>query len=67
MGIDAPECGFRRYDVGDECVFFPHRESCFAQLLQLALAADCCVLHYDGCISCTLQLAEKLNVKMVVC
>ena len=47
--------------------FFPHLESCFAQLLQFALAADCCVLHYDGCISCTLQLAEKLNIKMVVC
>ena len=67
MGIDAPECGFRRYDVGDERVFFPHHESYFAQLLQLALAADCCVSHYDGCTSCTLQLAEKLNIKMVVC
>ena len=65
MGIDAPVCGFRRYN--DERVFFPHHEGCFAQLLQLALAAECCVLDYDGCISCASQIAEKLNIKMVVC
>lgn len=44
-----------------------NHEGCFAQLLQLALAAECCALDYDGCISCASQIAEKLNIKMVVC
>jgi hypothetical protein len=55
------------FERGQEQLLVPHHGDSFAQIAQLGLADECCVLHYDGCIRCALQLAKDMDIKMVVC
>lgn len=62
-----PDSDIRSYYPGDQSFLIDHHGYPFHQLLQLAGATKCCVLHQDGCISCALELAKRLDFKIVVC
>ncbi|CAF9921144.1 hypothetical protein IMSHALPRED_005094 [Imshaugia aleurites] len=58
---------FGSYKVGDQSLLIDHRGNSMWQIQRLAMAWECCVLHREGCISCALAVAKRLNIKMVVC
>lgn len=62
-----PGRDIRSYCPGDEPLLIDHHGYPLHQLLQLAGAIECCVLHQDGCIHHALMLAKKLGIKIVVC
>ncbi len=65
--LDRPDGDIKSYAVGDQCLLIDHHGHPFHQLLQLAVAVECCILHQDGCLSCAIELARRLDIKIVVC
>lgn len=55
------------HELGDQSLLINHDGDPLIQMLQLAVSRECCILYRDGCISCALALAERLDVKMVIC
>ena len=67
LAMDPSESNIVCFQPGQEQLLVPHHGDSFAQIAQLGMALECCVLHYDGCIRCALQLAKDMDIKMVVC
>ena len=65
--LERPDDHVRSYHLGEQSLLIDHHGNPFHQLLQLAGAAECCILRQDGCISYAMALAKRLNIKVVVC
>ncbi len=65
--LHRPDGDIQNYAVGDQCLLVNHHGHPFHQLLPLAAAVECCILHQDGCLSCAMELAKRLDIKIVVC
>lgn len=62
-----PDSPCTSYEPGDQSLLINHYGDSLAQMLQLIVSRECSILYRDGCISCALALAKRLDVKMVIC